>query len=310
MTRSNLRMSFRSNPAARPGHTESRLACRPAFSLIELMIVLAILSLLAALVVPNLQRNFDRNHLKDAGRRLQEKMGELRQEASQSGRPVLVQFGWGSDQIRILRLPAPPLPAVGSDQWTHATGFSPATTSGDTFGDQTLGNQSLGNQSLGNQPQDAASAWQEEIWQLEDTVAFYSQAQSASESTAVGSPSTSARGSSTESSASESLGALESNDLATAFPTSSSSATAGSTNWSEPMLLTGHGVQSEQLIWLASEQWQCPLYLPTVSSELQVGRIRRIVSENGEPGFGNANSSGSSDSPTTSSGTTGRGITL
>lgn len=77
--------------------------CRGGFSLLELMIVLAILVSLAAITLPNLQRRFQRNELQEAGRLLQESLGELRQEALKSGRPLFVQFGWDSNRIRVFR---------------------------------------------------------------------------------------------------------------------------------------------------------------------------------------------------------------
>lgn len=76
---------------------------KPGFSLVELMIVLAIMVTLAAIVVPNLQRNFQRNELRDAGRLLQETLGEFRYESMQSGRPLYVQIGWESSTLRVLQ---------------------------------------------------------------------------------------------------------------------------------------------------------------------------------------------------------------
>ena len=105
---------FRPYPAAWPERKESRLACKPAFSLVELMIVLAILSLLAAMVVPNLRRNFDRNQIQDASRLLQEKLGELKLESSQSASPIMIQFGWNSGQLKISRLPDANLSSLAS----------------------------------------------------------------------------------------------------------------------------------------------------------------------------------------------------
>lgn len=73
------------------------------FSLVELMIVLAIMVTLAAIALPNLQRSFQRNELRDAGRLLQETLGEFRHEAMQSGRPLYVQIGWESNTLRVLQ---------------------------------------------------------------------------------------------------------------------------------------------------------------------------------------------------------------
>lgn len=245
-------------PAARPGHPESRLACKPAFSLVELMIVLAIMALIAGIVVPNLQRNFDRNQVRDASRLFQEKIGELKMQASRTGQPVLVQFGWESNQLRIWNLPA--ANAVLSGTFSDSR-----ITSNSSPNDPQLGSGST--ESILSESS-SESLWQSEDWVLPADVLFRS------EPSDPDSPSN--------------AGATEEESLATnpgvETPTDNeNNSSLGSPQWSTPLVITGQGFSRDRLIWLETEKLQCPLLLRSVSGQIQTGRVRSIQSSDTKP---------------------------
>jgi prepilin-type N-terminal cleavage/methylation domain-containing protein len=97
---------------------------RFGFSLLELMIVLAILVTITAIAVPNLWRSFQRNELRESTRLLQEAVGEIRMDAMRQGRPIWIQFGWNSAAIRVLR----------DTRWAETWTTLPITTANSGFG--------------------------------------------------------------------------------------------------------------------------------------------------------------------------------
>lgn len=234
---------FRPFPAAWPERLRSRLACRPAFSLIELMIVLAILSVIAALVVPNLQRSFARNDIREAATQLQEQIGELQIESSQTGSPILLQFGWESQQLKVRRLKTLPINSADGSS-------SPAlsTSSLDSL--------------LPNTVDSDADKWTENIITLSTDAWF-------SETTA-----------DLDSSNNVSRNSLPStsDDIAStndSLPASDDSIDAlGPAQWSQPLVITGYRFQRDQIIWLSSPQWNCPLLFSAISGQVTLGPIR------------------------------------
>lgn len=238
-------------PAARPGHPESRLACKPAFSLVELMIVLAIMALIAGIVVPNLQRNFERNQVRDASRLLQEKIGELKMQASRTGQPVLLQFGWESNQLRIWNLPA--AASTASDGLANDNADSSFSTTTSTLDATRLDS--------GLPDSYTESLWQSEDWVLPAEIYFRSKASDPE----------------SQDSSGTTLEPTMDSDLSEPAPEpNENDGTVGSPQWSAPLVITGQGFSRDRLIWLETEKLQCPLLLRSVSGQIQTGRVRAI----------------------------------
>jgi prepilin-type N-terminal cleavage/methylation domain-containing protein len=228
------------------------------FSLVELMIVLAILVTLAAIAVPNLQRSFQRNELREASRLLQETMGELRHEALESGRPIYLQLGWNSNSIRVLR------DSNWLQAWSEAT--RPAT----------------GGESRDDRSRNVLTA-SEEI-QLATDVRFQ--------------PSPIERNTGQKAGSSGGSGLPTRNEKPPMEPTGDSASqngsfdqdsemTAATTNrvvaWSKPLAILPDGSVDETQFWLELDgRWQCPVLFRGSTGHLEIGPVQ-TVRESTEP---------------------------
>jgi len=216
------------------------------------MIVLAILVSIAALVIPNLRRNFQRNELRDAGRQLQEVLGELRQEALQTGRPLWVQFGWDSATLRVMRdgawaaelqaaaanFPADlPSPIAGSgvepSAWV-ATEIKLATDS-------------------------RLSAHR---WRLDTATRSQPQVPDEARSTTVN----------------PNPPAFDSSATAGEFDADGRPADSAVTTWSRPVAVLPNGSVDEFHLWLHLDgRWQCPLLWRGATGQLEIGPIEVVT---------------------------------
>ncbi len=264
------------------------------------MIVLAILVSLAAITLPNLQRRFQRNELQEAGRMLQESLGELRQEALQSGRPLFVQFGWDSNRIRVFRDAAylDSLPRASTDgQSMSGAGMSGAGMSG--AGTETIGQGRFGTSGAAalNAPMagvDNAGVllqpWDVQEQRLETDAWFSSRRLTDGDSVA----STSGSGPSSNAGAAARSGlsndglsndGLSSDGLSSdSSGGSSGSSTAASddlgpppSGWSPPVAVLPDGRVQAIRLWLQLDrQWQCPILWRGATGQLEIGPIQRV----------------------------------
>ncbi|MBL8890334.1 MAG: prepilin-type N-terminal cleavage/methylation domain-containing protein [Planctomycetaceae bacterium] len=246
----------------------ARVAMRAGgFSLIELMIVLAILVTLAAIAVPNLQRNFQRNELRDAGRLLQETLGEWRQQAMQSGRPIYIQLGWDTNSIRVHR------DAAWQAAWTTVIRSS---ATNDAYGvrieDGNLKNppeptETSAEVSIDGLDGDASrtSGWEVQQISLTTDVRFRQhRLQPLS-------------GIELESSRDETRGQVM----------NTTENVAGVTNeptiWSQPLAIMPDGSVEEVHFWLELEQrWQCPVLWRGATGQLEIGPVQ-VITEGKSP---------------------------
>lgn len=218
---------------------------RRGFSLVELMIVLAILVTLTAIAVPNLQRNFQRNELRDAGRLLQETLGELRQEALQSSRPIYVQLGWESAMLRVSR------DSAGLERWSSVDLVASGTNLNQAA--------SSGTGNSGTMPTDADSrdeanaGWASQEIQLATDVRFqHRPVERTTEQEWTPRPMD--RG---------------------AEQTDSTSAPVVA--WSKPIAILPDGSVEELQFWLELDRrWQCPVLWRGATGQLEIGSVQTV----------------------------------
>lgn len=248
-------------------------APKRGFSLVELMIVLAILVTLAAIAVPNLRRSFEKNEVQDAAGQLQELLGQVRHEAIQSGQPVYVQFSWSGSRVRILRAPRSldsNEEAFASDDFSSIGNGQTATAIADSIG-------------ASQQPVESFGGYRPETIRLEVDTVFEPFGQtttgaltandkpfdSMSSETPTGPRVTSGQPSMAEASLGENP--ADDSDLP----------------WSPPLAFYADGTADEIVFWLRlNERWECPLFVRHISGQVEVGPIRAILlpQENSAPG--------------------------
>jgi prepilin-type N-terminal cleavage/methylation domain-containing protein len=243
----------------------ARPTCRPGFSLIELLIVLAILVTIAGLVIPNLRRNFERNELRDAGRLLQEQLGEWRQEALETGRPIWVEFGWDSATLRVSR----------DAEWTAQWRAANAATSRRS-GSSALDSPSAGSGAILEDPaSESGSAWEATEVRLPTDIRFAAQrwrADVASEGAGAAAPSPPPSAAAEQASLSDSTPA---DDPTAGAPTA--------TAWSRPVAILPDGSVQEFHFWLQLDQrWQCPVLWRGATGQLEFGPVE-VVSQPTNP---------------------------
>ncbi len=256
------------------------------------MIVLAILVSLAAITLPNLQRRFQRNELQEAGRLLQESLGELRQEALQSGRPLFVQFGWDSNRIRVFRDAAylDFLPKAAADG-PSMSGAGTGTVGQGRFG--TRGAEALNaplagvdNAGVSLQP------WDVQEQRLETDAWFSSRRLTDGDLVASTSGSGSGSGPSDSSSNAGAVARSRlSNDGMSSEGMSSdvsegASASSGTavddlgpppSGWSPPVAVLPDGRVQAIRLWLQLDrQWQCPILWRGATGQLEIGPAERV----------------------------------
>lgn len=257
--------------------------CRRGFSLLELMIVLAILVSLAALTLPNLQRQFQRNELREAGRRLQETLGELRQEALQSGRPLFVQFGWDSNRLRVFRdasyLAA--LPRGSEDPRSEAgRGIGPLGPAGFGSGGANASNPLAADRDgsgLSLEP------WDVQELTVETDARFAPRRLTSESSVALGGeagtrgPGSDAVGNGgSESIQAQSTGSSPS--VAGQAVTSDDRLGPSPSGWSPPLAVLPDGSVQSISLWLQlDQQWQCPILWRGATGQLDIGPAQRVT---------------------------------
>lgn len=262
--------------------TGSRLSPRShGFSLVELMIVLAILVTLAAIAVPNLQRSFQRNEIRDAGRLLQETLGELRQEAMQSGRPIYLQFGWDSKSLRVFR----------DSAWRPTT----SGAIGDTSGGNSTTN--LSNESFGSNLQtsvqegqsdgavlgdlatsdNADSAWDSQEIELDTDVRFQSRPvviNTGEEPTARPESNQNGAAGTSPANTNRSDGSVSGTDRGSGAADSTIDRV---TTWSAPLAILPDGSVEEIQFWLELDRrWQCPVLFRGSTGQLEIGSVQTV----------------------------------
>ncbi len=259
---------------------------KSGFSLVELMIVLAILVSIAAIALPNLQRSFQRNELQDAGRLLQETLGELRQESLQTGRPLFVQFGWDSASIRVFRdaiWQAEVRQAEVRQAEVRQVEQRGATASVGGLGATALlpSDRSL-DANLNND--DGLDASRRQAWELSEirltTDAWFSPVRLVRE----GAPSTSnARGEmAATSGGGDAAGggqAMLDSRTAASQP-SAAGADLGSqpSGWSKPLAILPNGSVDDFYFWVQLDRsLQCPVLWRGATGQLEIGPVQRVM---------------------------------
>lgn len=255
---------------AAPG-TSSR-----GFSLLELMIVLAILVSLAAITLPNLQRRFQRNELQEAGRLLQETLGEIRQEALQSGRPLFVQFGWDSNRIRIFRDAAYLAQLPRENPETPSAGRVAAGTTGGRLPTGLGGSPMGGDFGLGLD----GAEWSLQPWELQEQVLLTDAWFSPGRLTA--SDLDAAKGVDGDAGAGSVWAGEGMAGVADAGsrPAGSSVDDPGPapSGWSPPVVVLPDGRVQSFTFWLhLDRQWQCPVLWRGATGQLEIGPAQRVM---------------------------------
>ncbi len=259
--------SLRPKPVAWLKSNESRPVCRSAFSLVELMIVLAILVTITAIAVPNLRRSFQKNSIQDAARQLQEELGKLRIQAIESGTPIFVQLGWGSSQIRVFRVPKL---EINRDSQTPQN--QPSLTGGQNSNQSLLATlNSIQNLSS----EDATEEWLIEIVTLPFNATL--EEKSVAQTLPTSGPAETNLESVIDTGNSQFQTQRFDNTGNNSLPSSTSSDESISARWSTMIAFLPNGSAQEIDFWLQLDQrWQCPALLRSASGQLQIGPIRQV----------------------------------
>jgi prepilin-type N-terminal cleavage/methylation domain-containing protein len=93
---------------------------RPGYTLVELLIVLAVLALILGLSLPAFRRLSSRNDVLDSARLLRAELVRARLRAIETGRPLLFQYQLGSGSFQIVPADDPNLSPRGSDEMSAA----------------------------------------------------------------------------------------------------------------------------------------------------------------------------------------------
>ena len=263
--------------------------CSPrGFSLLELMIVLAILVSLAAITLPNLQRRFQRNELQEAGRLLQETLGELRQEALQSGRPLFVQFGWDSNRIRVFRDAAYVAQLPLGSEASSSLGLSGAGAATDRMPGLSGGTSTPGGPGVGLD----GAEWSLQPWDVQEQVLSTEAWFSSSRLTASDAGATQAgfdRGLGVDRELSGGAGpsgeggATASDAGLVAVRGSVDDRGPAPSGWSPLVVVLPDGRVQSLVLWLhLDRQWQCPILWRGATGQVEIGpaeRVREAVSD-------------------------------
>src|SRR5256885_17263591 len=121
-----MRILQQQNVAARPGTFRSApprsAGCRPAYTLLEIVLVMAILVILASMVYPSFEAMYDDQKLTDGATKVRAAWAAARSRAINEGRPYRFAAMIGKGNYRVA-------PESG-DFWTGSD--AAATAAGDT----------------------------------------------------------------------------------------------------------------------------------------------------------------------------------
>ncbi len=100
---------FSGQPTLRSGHRAGTRALAPChvrygYSLLELLIAMAVLAVMAAMTLPSLQAPLDKSRLRAAAKQIQAALAKARSTAIREGRVVEFRFEPGGAQYTILRV--------------------------------------------------------------------------------------------------------------------------------------------------------------------------------------------------------------
>ncbi len=90
-----------------PSHHHNHLQLRNGFSLVELLIVMAVLAAVAGLVLPSMRGPLDKSRLTGAAKELQASLAKARSLAIREGTSVSFRYEIAGDRYVIERIPAP-----------------------------------------------------------------------------------------------------------------------------------------------------------------------------------------------------------
>jgi len=91
----------------KPSHHHNHLQLRSGFSLVELLIVMAVLAAVAGLVLPSMRGPLDKSRLTGAAKELQASLAKARSLAIREGSQVAFRYEISGDRYVIDRIPAP-----------------------------------------------------------------------------------------------------------------------------------------------------------------------------------------------------------
>ena len=89
-------------------------ARKSAFTLIEMVVVLAILASVVSFAWPSVRRQLDKSQLRGAAKQLQAGLAKTRLKAIETGTPQLLQFTPGKSRYKVTSQNGPPIQIVAS----------------------------------------------------------------------------------------------------------------------------------------------------------------------------------------------------